>query len=210
MHNMKKTACLVILSLAALVICSCKDTVNGSIIPDAALRECREGDIVLREGTAIESHVVSVADSHSHFTHCGVIARLDGELVVVHAVPDEPDFDGDVDRVKAEPIDRFFSTKRAKHGCLLRCLTDSITAKRSASKALELFRRHTLFDHEYDDADTMRMYCSELIVFSYAQAGFKFNGLHRRDYSFVKMKLRRVLLPSEFSSSSQTKLIASF
>lgn len=212
MHNMKTFVCKTLTAIVAVVLCACHNNRpnQSTIIPDTVVRVCREGDIVLREGTAIESRVVSAADRRSHFTHCGLVARMGKELVVIHAVPQEPDYEGDVDRVKAEPIRQFFSTKRAKRGCVLRCLTDSATAHRAAQKAVELVRRRTLFDHDYNDRDTTQMYCSELVVFAYASAGMEFRGLHRSDYFLVTTRLHNVLLPSEFTNAEQVQRIADF
>lgn len=212
MHNMKTIVCKILTAIVAIVLCACDHSRQNqpTIIPDSVAQMCREGDIVLREGTAIESRVVATANRRSHFTHCGLVARMGKELVVIHAVPEEPDYEGDVDRVKAEPLSRFFSTKRAKRGCLLRCHTDTATAHRAAQKAVELFRRRTLFDHDYNDRDTTQMYCSELVVFAYASAGMEFRGLHRSDYFLVTTRLHNVLLPSEFTSAEQVQRIADF
>lgn len=207
---MKSLASYIVAATALCALCSCSPDKRSTIIPDAVVRQCREGDIVLREGTAIESHVVRAANRRSHFTHCGLVARMGGELMVVHAVPDEPDFEGDPDRVKVETIAQFFSTRRAKRGCLLRCRTDSLTARRAAHKALELYRSHTLFDHDYDDSDSTRMYCSELVVFAYAKAGFSFGTLEHNDYNLLTTRLHHVLLPSEFTASRRTTIIAEF
>ena len=90
--------------------------------------------------------------------------------MVVHAVPGEPDFDGDPDRVKMEPADRFFDEQRAVCGEVCR-LDDQRSALCAADVARRIYDRHTLFDHAYDATDTARMYCTELIIYAYRQQG---------------------------------------
>ena len=42
------------------------------------------------------------------YSHVGILKQIDNEWFVIHAVPDEPDFEGDTDRVKTDPLSRFF------------------------------------------------------------------------------------------------------
>ena len=52
---------------------------------------------------------------------------------------------------------------------------DSSVAQKAAIHALNAYQRRVLFDHDYNDADTTRMYCTELIVYAFDRAGA---GLH--------------------------------
>ena len=130
----------------------------------------REGDLVFRQWTGAAGHAVSLADTGGAYSHVGVVVLRKGEPWVVHAVPGEPDFDGDPDRVKLEPVDAFFSRARAAHGAVMRD-ADSLLAARVARHALDMYRRDVLFDHAYDDSDTTRVYCTELVCLAYRRAG---------------------------------------
>ena len=130
----------------------------------------REGDLVFRQGTGAAGHAVALADTGGAYSHVGVVVLRKGEPWVVHAVPGEPDFDGDPDRVKLEPVDAFFSRARAAHGAVMRG-PDSLLAARVARHALDMYRRDVLFDHAYDDSDTTRVYCTELVCLAYQRAG---------------------------------------
>ena len=99
----------------------------------------REGDLVFRQGTGAAGHAVSLADTGGAYSHVGVVVLRKGEPWVVHAVPGEPDFDGDPDRVKLEPVDAFFSRARAAHGAVMRG-PDSLLAARVARHALDMYR----------------------------------------------------------------------
>ena len=77
---------------------------------------------------------------------------------------------GDPDRVKADRPEHFFSSQLATLGEVCRP-ADSAIAARAAQVAWDAYRRRALFDHNYDDADTTRFYCTELVAFAYRQAG---------------------------------------
>ena len=181
-----------------------KDTI------DSIARICREGDIVLRKGVSMESHLIASADGQSSYTHCGIIARMGDSIVVVHAVPYEPDFDGDVDRVKAESLRSFFSEKRASGGCLLRCNASHKIARRSAQKAVELFRRGTLFDHSFNCNDTTKMYCSELVEYVYLKNGITIIGTGQHNYNVPGLRLQNVIFPSDFLEAKRVRVVKRF
>jgi Orthopoxvirus protein of unknown function (DUF830). len=68
----------------------------------------REGDVVFRRGAGLISRAVLAADEDGQFSHIGIVVRNGNNWMVVHAVPGEPEFKGDSDRVKMEPIASFF------------------------------------------------------------------------------------------------------
>jgi hypothetical protein len=80
----------------------------------------REGDVVFRRGGGIVSRAVLAADRGGGYSHVGVVARLEGRLVVVHVVPGEPDARGVRDVVKAEAPEAFFAPRRARRGAVMR------------------------------------------------------------------------------------------
>ena len=147
----KKFGLLTFVIVCILTACSKKDEKAHCIMPAGTTLE--EGDIVLRKGTGLTSRAVRIADGGSDFSHCGIIVDSCGRKMVVHAVPDEPDFEGDVDRVKMERPEDFFSTIRASKGCVLR-YRDRETAEKSARLAYGIYKRGTLFDDDYNDSDT--------------------------------------------------------
>ena len=153
---------------------SCKSEVaegnHRSIMP----RDCqlRAGDVVFRRGGSIISHSVVLLDAHGQYSHVGIVVDSAGVPMIVHAVPGEPDFDGDVDRVKMETPESFFDVQRASRGEVCR-VKDSLVAARAAEVARQIYDRHTLFDHDYDVNDTTRMYCTELVIYAYKRQGIE-------------------------------------
>lgn len=113
-------------ALLALCLCvSCKDTKAKSkrIVPVGILAD---GDLAFRRGTGLLSHVVTSASKDGVYSHVGILKQIDNEWFVIHAVPDEPDFEGDTDRVKTDPLSRFFAEDRAVRGAIARIMDDSI------------------------------------------------------------------------------------
>lgn len=152
----KKFGLLTFIIVCILTACSKKDEKAHCIMPAGTTLE--EGDIVLRKGTGLTSRAVRIADGGSDFSHCGIIVDSCDRKMVVHAVPDEPDFEGDVDRVKMERPEDFFSTIRASKGCVLR-YQDKETAEKSASLA-DKQRKKRRMRFEY------HLYRASVIIFS--------------------------------------------
>ena len=197
-----------LIAIAMLTLCSCKSgNKERSILPDKA--SIKDGDIVLRKGTGFTSHAVAFADKSSDYSHCGIVMIKDGKPMVIHAVPDEPDFDGDKDRVKMEPLEEFFFSIRASKGCIMR-FEDADIAYKSACSAEELFRRGILFDHDYNDRDTTEMYCSELVELAYSTHGISPSEGRRHNMRFPGMKLKNVILPSDYLKSRHLRMVAHF
>lgn len=159
---------LPLLLLLVIMATACSHSPARCLLPaDAVLKE---GDVVFRRGGGLTSHAVLVADSKGQYSHVGIVVDSCGTLLVVHAVPGEPDFEGDPDRVKADRPERFFSSEYTSIGEVCRP-GDENAAAVAARAAWAAYKRHTLFDHDYDDSDTTKMYCTELVAWAYRHAG---------------------------------------
>lgn len=169
----------------------------------------REGDIVFRKGTGITSRIVLTADREGTYSHTGILKKKDGLWYVIHAVPGEPDFKDDPDRVKMETVETFFKKRKAIHGSIMRVSKDSTAAYRAAVNAEHLYDVHVLFDHDYDLADTTKMYCTELIDFVYRKEGI---DLPEGRISRVNIPGLRgdYLLPNDITQSKHLCLIYYF
>lgn len=177
------------------------------IMPDGV--QLREGDIVFRRGGGIVSHVVTAADREGNYSHVGIVVLGDdGRPMVVHAVPGEPDFKGDPDRVKMDAPERFFSSEFTSIGEVCR-VADTAVARQAAQVALAVYKRHTLFDHDYDDCDTTRMYCTELVVHAYLRAGLPLVGDERHEVRLPVLSAD-CIFPSDIRNSSSLEPIIIF
>ena len=131
-------------------------------------------------------------------------------MMVVHAVPGEPDYEGDPDRVKMETPEKFFISLNADIGEVKRLRGDTVTPAVAAREAVEIYRRGTLFDHDYDDSDTSRMYCCELVMHAYARAGIPLVGTFRHEFRLPGLGLIRCVLPSDICNNGRLATVAAF
>ena len=129
-------------------------------------------------------------------------------LVIVHAVPGELDFEGDEDRVKMDRPEHFFSTEFTIIGEICRP-KNSLIAVRAAEVALRQYRKGVLFDHDYDDHDSAKMYCTELVAYAFRQAGHEIAGgeRHHVDLPIVRADC---IFPSDIHSSDFLESIIMF
>lgn len=155
-----------------LLIVGCESIGQGNhcILPEGI--ELQTGDVVFRMGSGIESHAVRMMDVDGDYSHIGIVVDTMGRKMVVHAVPGEPDFEGDIDRVKLDEVQTFFSAVHAGKGEITR-IDDELAARYAAQVALDVFRRGVPFDHDYDSNDTTRMYCTELVKYVYQCVGLR-------------------------------------
>lgn len=158
-------------------IFSCKP--SNKTICNIHQSDLREGDIIFRRGISANSRVVTLL--HGIYSHVGIVADSSGEgdLRIVHAVPDEPDYVGDNDRVKLERIESYLSPQRAEAACLMRQINIK-AAQQAAQHALRLWKKRIPFDDTYNEQDTTAMYCTEFVAYVYRQAGVEIAGTERK------------------------------
>ncbi len=195
------------LALLLALLAGCRGNETTIILPDDISIEA--GDVVLRRGCGLTSRFVIMADEGGSYSHVGIAVCDSGRIMIVHAVPDEPDYDGDVDRVKMDTPGKYFSSTRAEAGCVLRHGNREV-AERAAGEAEAMFRRRILFDHDYDSGDTAKLYCCELVENAYAKAGQPLVGKGQHNVNLPGMRLRNVVFPSDFLRSSALRTVARF
>lgn len=169
----------------------------------------RDGDIVFRRGTGIASRMVLAANREGMYSHTGILKKKGGQWYVIHAVPGEPDFEKDLDRVKMETVEKFFIRRKAVQGAIMRVTGDSAAAHRAAISAESVYDAHVLFDHDYNLADSTKMYCTELIDFVYRKEGIDLPE-GRITHINIPGLQGDYLLPSDISKSNQLYLIFYF
>ena len=174
MCNSMPTILMMTMLAAMTAACGQQETHAGQqatircLLPEGT--RLRAGDVVFRRGEGLTSQVVLAADRQGNYSHTGIVVDSCGVMLICHAVPGEPDFKGDPDRVKVDSPEHFFSSQYATMGEVCRP-ADSAVAARAAQVAWQVYRRNTLFDHNYDDKDTTSMYCTELVAHAFKQAG---------------------------------------
>ena len=186
-----------------LVACQCRTTsVNVS-----GQEEWREGDLVLRCGNGMESRAVTQS-SHSIYSHVGLLHydSLREEWQVVHAVPgeDEPEY------IKAEPIEVFFSSERAKNGAWLRVRCSDESARDAVRYALTKMDKNVLFDNDYLLADSTSLYCTELVWRAYRTQGIDVTNGRRHSLPTIFSKEGEAIFPNDIEQSETTLFVKHF
>lgn len=198
---------LIVIMLAVMLV-GCRQHEEHSLLPDDVC--LKAGDIVLRCGSGVTSRAVQYADGGGCYSHVGMVVDSSGVMMIVHAVPDEHDGSNDVDRVKMDVPDVFFSSMRTSNGRVMR-YADSIAARHAAAEAYRIYRKRLLFDHDYNISDTTAMYCSELVEYAYQQgAGISITCGARQDVSMPAIDFEQLILPSNFVESKLLTTIATF
>lgn len=189
-----------------LFITCCSQNSFKSILPDDF--ELQEGDIVFRRGGGLTSRIVLAADADGNYSHIGIVVDSAGAKMIVHAVPGEPDFKGDADRVKMDSPEHFFSTEFTVIGEVCRT-NDSTIARKAAMVAMSQYRKGLLFDHDYDDEDSTKMYCTELVAFAFRKAGLELLGKERHKVSLPFIKAE-CIFPSDIYCSEYIESVCQF
>ena len=142
------------------------------------LEKIEEGDLAFRCGRGVFSRIVTTAEEEGVYSHVGIVVRDEGKWKVAHAVPAEPEYKGDFDRVKLEDIEVFFSPDRACSGCLVR--PGVRDPERMCAEAICAARDSVAFDGGYDLADSSKVYCTEFVWRLYLQDGTDLSEGRRR------------------------------
>lgn len=204
--RVKTTFPFIIILLTMLTACCKTKTEYNSLLPDSVTLQ--EGDVVMRRCTSLSSRMVTWTDTDGAFSHTGIVVDSAGIPMIVHAVPDEPDYAGDPDRVKMDTPARFFSSAHAIAAAVLRH-PDAEVAASAARCAADKYRQHVLFDHHFDDEDTTELYCTELIVHAYRHAGVELVDSQRHVVDLPGIYYR-CILPSQLEHSTQLQTIFMF
>jgi hypothetical protein len=188
---------------------ACSDTdrmQGGTILPDDVV--LRAGDVVFRRGSGFTSQAVLMAEKGGAYSHTGIVVDSAGVLMIVHAVPGEPDFEGDEDRVKMEHPNEFFAPAKAQQGAVYRHRSSEV-ARQAAKAAVQVYRRGVLFDHDYNSSDTTKMYCTELVIFAYGKTQQPLPGLHPHHLHLVGFE-SDCFLPSDLQHCKDLKQVTTF
>ncbi len=170
---------VVFLSLSVVFLfCSCRANVVSESDLSSWIEQIspqlRQGDIVFRKGNGVAGHIVLMAGGSAEaYSHIGIVACKDDSSgwVVCHAVPGEPDYKGDIDRVKCESIESFFCITKASNGKVVRVACSDSIAQCAANLAMEQWKYRVPFDHDYNWVDTTSFYCTQLVAWSYLHYG---------------------------------------
>lgn len=130
------------------------------------------GDIVFRRGISFSSNIILSKSNDCLYSHIGIVYKKDTTWCVIHAVNDEPEFDGDFDRIKIDKIEDFFAPERASAGAIYHSWLEDSISKYITNNAFQMVQDSVHFDANFDLNDSKQMYCTEFIYYLYNTVGY--------------------------------------
>ena len=207
MKSTKAILYTIVITLVILASIGCKSSsVDQALLLETLNEKIEEGDLVFRRGTGVVGRIVTSVDTRGQFSHVGVAVIKDGVWHIIHAVPHEPDFEGDVDRVKCEPLASFVGRYESGAVGIYRVNISKEGREIAIQNAWRLSRENRAFDHEYDTDDTTKLYCTELVEHIYKLAGVSLSGGRRTRLSFPTLS-GEYIMPSDMTDSELLTLI---
>lgn len=125
------------------------------------------GDLVFRTGRDVMARLVLSQGEEARFSHVGMLVRRGGDLLVIHAVPDEL---GAVGGVRMEPLVGFASPEVARDLGFYR-LRGLTPAFREAMVAFLTRQIGKPFDARFQMSTDDSFYCTELVLKAITHAG---------------------------------------
>ncbi len=206
MYVLRCVTCVLIIGL--LLACNREDKRNTILPPDIVLQA---GDVVFRQGIGATSRVVRMADDNGVYSHVGLVVDMGDSLMIIHAVPGEPDYEGDYDRVKINTPEQFYSLQYAASGEVRRLHNaDAAIIECATYYAKQAYKHGVAFDHNYDDEDTTKLYCCELIERAFLLSGFSISDNKRHDLFCPGIGYISCILPSDILRSSYLESYSKF
>ena len=191
--------------LFLLLILSCEKVSNHVVTVDTAILQ--EGDLIFRRGVSLSSRTVLVAGKNELYSHIGILVKDSNEWFIIHSVPGETTKEQPEEKMKKETISEFFAPEKSVSGAIFRLDTTAIICSRAAQKAKELFERELLFDHQYNPEDSTKMYCTELIYFTYKSAGIDITEGRRKAYPGFQYPF---IFPKDITDNQSLRKIFSY
>lgn len=157
-----------LLLIVMLTVVSCLKEKKSAVLQ---INNLQNGDLIFRRGRSTESHAVFITDRKSNFSHVGIIYIEDKIPFVIHAVPGEnksgPDY------IKKEIVEDYLSPEKASEYSVYRSDFSETINKSAALWANKFYLEKRVFDEKYDLSSDDKLYCTELILKAYRQAGYQ-------------------------------------
>jgi hypothetical protein len=163
--------------------------------------EIKDGDIIFRKGRSLVSSIVMLNDKETDYSHVGICCKTDNEMFVIHAVPGEPDEQGN-EKIRCDKLSEFLTPDKASIFAFYRltCDTSGIAAA-SAANAMEYYRAGLPFDKALNFRNDDKLYCTELVWKAYLKSGINITG-----NQFKKLNLNiltdSIILPGHIQNSA--------
>ena len=171
------------------------------VIPEFPYSEMIPGDLLFRTGTGAYSKMLNVTSADTvHYSHIGLLVKVDSTWAVIHSVPDEHDGPQDFDRVKMETVKEFFDPAHALHGEIVH--TGFTAGNRMTDAALGFVRDSVRFDTSFNLSDSSKLYCTELIWLLYRREGIDLTEGRRSFRGYVAIGPNGVITVNDIRNYS--------
>lgn len=190
---------LLILSVLLLSAIPNAKNKNASLANISAFeRMLKNGDLIFRRGLSIESDLVCLAEKESTYSHVGMIMRIHQKPYVIHSVPGEAGQAKEF--IRLEPVADFLSPAKASHFGFYRALAGDSAAAEAARQAYLFYQKHYVFDNDYDLTTESSLYCTELIIKAYNNAGIFFDDITPSRFRYL-LGEKNIILPGTIIKS---------
>lgn len=144
---------------------------GGTSVPDFGLLRASstlaDGDLVFRRGVDAIGRIVLNYGHQPRFSHVGMVLRVDGVTMVVHALPATAHDEGGV---RVETLTGFLSPANASDAGYYR-LPRITEIQRQQIRDFLLSSVGRPFDMRFRYSDDRALYCTELVLKALASAG---------------------------------------
>lgn len=153
------------------------------------------GDVVFLDGETWGGRIIRTLDD-AIYTHCGIIAEIDGRRVFVHSSPIT--LDGSA-TVAADSLTDLIWSGAYPRALVLRPDADADTRRRIAETAAS--KVGVPYDGSFDLDDHSRIYCTELVLLAFERENLVLLEHPLRAAKFVPLVGERVLFPDALLDS---------
>lgn len=195
----KKIAILFLILFIFFSIKISKQFSQTNLLQKNISEKIENGDLILRCGKSLESYTVLLADSSAKFSHIGIISIENQIPYVIHAVPWK------VNTIKKEKLNEFINYKVASTYAIYRTKYNTTILKNVVNQANSFYQKKYTFDNSYDLTTNTKLYCTELILKAFKNAGINLK-IKTKSINYVIGK-HNLIFPSEFTKSPFFKKI---
>lgn len=148
------------------VFFSCESNEKEHLAPVKSLSteeyaKLKTGDIIAKCGYGtISNAIVKIMKEKVKISHCGFVQKSGDSLWVIHSVAKEA---SDADGVQSISIQKFLNDTKPGTLYVVRLKSDSATIAKVNEKAISYLQCRTPFDYDFDNNNTDKLYCSELV-----------------------------------------------
>ena len=138
-------------------------------------QQLQYGDIILRKGYGMVSDfIASYLNEKYPVTHCAFYFEQNNLPFVLHCISNDS-----VDGIFTEPLANYIKDSQEGSLVAIRVKTDSTGIQTYMDRAFELKNRQIPFDMSFDDSDSTKMYCVEMMRHAFYPV-FKRDILHKK------------------------------